>query len=64
MRILQLANKMPYPPKDGGALGIHIFTEGLLQVGNEVKMVAVNSPKLFTPLSEIDETYRAKTNFE
>ncbi|HEY0262729.1 MAG TPA: glycosyltransferase family 4 protein, partial [Chitinophagales bacterium] len=64
MRILQLASKMPYQPKDGGALGIHIFTEGLLQAGNEVKVVAVNSLKLFTPLSEIDETYRAKTNFE
>ncbi|MBX2904177.1 MAG: glycosyltransferase [Chitinophagales bacterium] len=64
MRILQLANKMPFPPKDGGAMGIHIFTEGLLQAGHQVKVIAVNSPKLFTPLHEINQSYKESTQFE
>ncbi|HRP38879.1 MAG TPA: glycosyltransferase family 4 protein [Chitinophagales bacterium] len=64
MHILQLANKMPYPPKDGGAMGIHIFTDGLLKAGNTVKVIAVNSPKLYTPLSQIPEAYKIETQFE
>ncbi|MDW8273222.1 MAG: glycosyltransferase family 4 protein [Chitinophagales bacterium] len=64
MRILQLANKMPYPPKDGGALGIHVFTESLIQAGQTVKVLAVNTPKLFTHPHEIPKEYISKTGFE
>lgn len=64
MHILQLANKIPYPPKDGGSLAIHAVTEGLLRAGSTLKVVAVNSPKLFTHLQEIDKQYIDKTHFE
>jgi glycosyltransferase involved in cell wall biosynthesis len=64
VRILQLANKIPYPPKDGGSLGIHNFTNALLKAGHQVKVIAVNTPKLFTPLSEIDPRYIRSTDFE
>ncbi len=64
VRILQLANKVPYPAKDGGAIAIHALTMGLLRSGHAVKVIAVNSPKLFTDESKIPDWYKQQTAFE
>ena len=47
MKILQLATKVPYPPKDGGAAGIYIFSEVFSKLGHAVTLLAVNPPKHF-----------------
>lgn len=47
MRILQLATKVPYPPKDGGAAGIYIFSEVFAKLEHAVTLLAVNPPKHF-----------------
>ena len=45
MRILQLCNKPPHPPIDGGAKAMLTLTRGLLRAGHEVKVLAISTPK-------------------
>ena len=47
MKILQLCNKFPYPPKDGGAIAIYNLTEGLSKDGHHVTLLAMNTRKHF-----------------
>ena len=45
MKILQLCNKFPYPPKDGGAIAIFNLTKGFQYNGHHVKILAINTKK-------------------
>lgn len=47
MRILQIATKVPYPPKDGGAAAVFMFSKTLVKAGHQVQILAVNPPKHF-----------------
>jgi glycosyltransferase involved in cell wall biosynthesis len=64
MKILQLSTKVPYPPKDGGAAGVYVFSEILHKSGHSVTILAVNPPKHFIPkdlLSEVPATLQIDT---
>ncbi len=45
MKILQLANKIPFPPKDGGAVATTNLSKGLNTAGNEIVLLAMNTKK-------------------
>ncbi len=45
MRILQLCNKPPFPPLDGGSKAMHNLTRGLLAAGHQVKVLCISTPK-------------------
>ena len=45
MKILSLANKVPFPRKDGGAIGILNILEGYVDNGHQVTLLAINTPK-------------------
>ncbi|MDP4208575.1 MAG: glycosyltransferase family 4 protein [Bacteroidota bacterium] len=47
MKILQLCTKVPFPPKDGGAAGVYIFSKSFAQLGHSVSILAVNPKKHF-----------------
>jgi glycosyltransferase involved in cell wall biosynthesis len=64
MKILQLCSKPPYPPKDGGSIAMNILTQGLLNEGHSVKVLAICTPKLNIKIEDIDLAYRQKTNYE
>ena len=49
MHILQISPRVPYPLHDGGAIGIYNITQGLLQAGHRVTMLAINTPKHHQP---------------
>ncbi|MCB9164969.1 MAG: hypothetical protein H6592_11175 [Flavobacteriales bacterium] len=53
MRILQLCNKPPYPPIDGGSKAMHNLTRGLLKSGHEVKVLCISTPKQPLELNDI-----------
>ena len=55
---------MPFPPKDGGSIAMNILTDGLIKCGNQVKVIAINTPKLFIKEDDIDIDYRTKTSFQ
>lgn len=64
MKILQICSKIPFPPKDGGSIAMNILTHGLIECGNEVKVIAINTPKHFLNESDIDPEYKKKTSFQ
>lgn len=64
MKVLQLCNKPPYPPIDGGAWGMHFLTECMLEKGCEVKVLSVASDKHPARLEAMPESYRKTTRFE
>ena len=37
MRILQICNKPPFPPHEGGSIAMHNITMGLINAGHTVK---------------------------
>jgi glycosyltransferase involved in cell wall biosynthesis len=55
MKILQLSTKVPYPPKDGGAAGIFIFSKTLVKLGHSVAILAFNPPKHFVSSGELND---------
>lgn len=45
LNILQLTNKVPYPPKDGGSLAVFNFSKAFSALGHRVFMLAMNTGK-------------------
>ena len=64
MRILQLCNKPPYPPIDGGSKAMHNLTRGLIAQGHEVKVLCISTPKQPLELDRIPKEYRRNTRIE
>lgn len=64
MKILQICSKIPFPPKDGGSIAMNILTHGLINSGNNVDVLAVNTPKHFIKDTDIAKDYREKTNYQ
>ncbi len=64
MRILQLCNKPPYPPIDGGSKAMHNLTRGLLAAGHTVKVLCISTPKNSLDLETIPKDYQEKTRIE
>jgi glycosyltransferase involved in cell wall biosynthesis len=51
VKVLQLTYRVPYPPTDGGSIGIYNITKGLHDNGCEIDLVAINTPKHSQPSS-------------
>ena len=64
MKILQLCNKPPYPPVDGGTMAMNSVTQGLLQAGCEVKVLTVATDKHPLDDGAMTEQYRRDTRIE
>ena len=64
MRILQLCNKPPYPPIDGGSKAMHNLTRGLLAAGHSVKVLCISTPKNALDPDQIPADYKASTRIE
>lgn len=64
MRILQLCNKPPYPPIDGGSKAMHNLTRGLLHAGHQVKVLCISTPKNAVDPAQIPTEYQERTRIE
>lgn len=64
MKILQLCYKPPYPPIDGGSMGMHSLTIGLLNNNHKVKVIAFNSYKHPCRVEDLPKDYVKNTGFE
>ena len=60
MKILQICNKIPFPPKDGGGLAMHQLSEALHHLGHEVKVLAMNTHKQQFMEADWTPEYRRK----
>lgn len=63
MKILLIANKVPYPPKDGGAIATLNLARGLSAAGNEVAVLAMNTLKHHIDPEEIPLSLRQMVRF-
>ena len=64
MKVLQICNKPPYPPVDGGTMAMNSITQGLLREGCEVKVLAVETDKHPADVDKMPAVYRERTRFE
>ena len=65
LKILQLAYKMPFSLKDGGAYSVYTSAKSLLtQSDCELKILAMNTRKDWFPEDDIPKGFASKTNFE
>jgi glycosyltransferase involved in cell wall biosynthesis len=64
MKILQIANKVPYPPKDGGSIATLSMTMGFRALGHEVSVLAMSTTKHPVNLYDIPEGLRNDIHFE
>ncbi|HXA03051.1 MAG TPA: glycosyltransferase family 4 protein [Cytophagaceae bacterium] len=45
MKILHISPRVPFPPTDGGAIGIYNIVTGAAKAGHEIHLLSVNTPK-------------------
>ena len=64
MRILQFCYKPPFPALDGGSMGMHYITEGLINAGHQVKVLSFHSKKHPCRVDKLPAEYVEKTQFE
>jgi len=64
MKILQLTNKLPYPPKDGGAIATLNLAKGLADGGHKVTMLAMNTSKHYFDVSLIPAELKSIIDFK
>lgn len=64
MRILFLCNKSPWPPREGGPMAMHMFIEGCIAEGHQVKVLAVDSHKYHIDPDTIPVSFRQSTGIE
>jgi glycosyltransferase involved in cell wall biosynthesis len=63
MNILQLCNKAPYPPKDGGAIAILNLSKAFADNGHRVTVLAMNTTKHNVNAESIPGKYSSKIDF-
>ena len=64
MKILQICYKPPFPATDGGAMGMHSMTRGLLNMGHKVKVLSFHSKKHPCKIENLPQEYKDETDFE
>lgn len=64
MKILQLCHKPPFPLLDGGSIAMNNISKGLIELGHQVKVLAITTPK--HPVVDNPDflQYQINTNFE
>ena len=63
MRILQLMNKVPWPPKDGGAIACLNMTKGFSMLGHEVTVLSMNTLKHHIRIKDLPSNIRSEADF-
>jgi len=63
MRILQLMNKVPWPPKDGGAIACLNMTKGFSMLGHDVAVLSMNTSKHHIRIKDMPANLRSKADF-
>lgn len=57
MKILQLCNKSPWPPKEGGSIAMTSVRKGLAEVGYTVHSLVVSTPKMPLNSDDVSKEY-------
>ncbi|MBW6460152.1 MAG: glycosyltransferase family 4 protein [Bacteroidales bacterium] len=60
---MQIANKFPYPPKDGGSIATLSLSRSLAKLGHEVTVLAMNTSKHYIDIRTVPEDLSSKIRF-
>jgi glycosyltransferase involved in cell wall biosynthesis len=63
LKILILSSKVPYPPKDGGAIATLGLARGLAANGHEITMLSLNTRKHFVKSEELPASLMSSIRF-
>jgi glycosyltransferase involved in cell wall biosynthesis len=63
MRILQISNKFPYPPKDGGAIATFSLTRDFSTLNHAVTVLSINTPKHYFDLKDLPKNVNQIAEF-
>lgn len=63
MNILLIANKFPYPTKDGGSIATMNLALGLQKAGNKVSLLAINTSKHFFNINNLPDELKEIITF-
>jgi glycosyltransferase involved in cell wall biosynthesis len=63
MKILVLANKLPYPPRDGGSIATLNMITGLADSGHQITCLALNTLKHHYPVDQIPASLAGRIRF-
>ncbi|HNX07453.1 MAG TPA: glycosyltransferase family 4 protein [Bacteroidales bacterium] len=63
MNVLQLCNKSPFPPKEGGPIAMYNLGYGLMNQGHNVDILTMNTFKFSVDVDSLPVDYRYKTSF-
>ena len=57
MKILVICSRIPYPLKDGGAIATYEMIKGLVQSGNDVSVISLNTKKHFVSKKVVEQQF-------
>jgi polysaccharide biosynthesis protein PslH len=63
MLILQLSNKSPWPPREGGPIAMNALVTGLQDAGHVVHIATMSTPKFPIDINSVPLDYAKKTAF-
>jgi glycosyltransferase involved in cell wall biosynthesis len=63
LKILQIANKAPFPPQDGGSIAVYNMAKGFIQNGVELHLVAINTTKHFKPDKDVPAEFKRDSHY-
>jgi polysaccharide biosynthesis protein PslH len=64
MRILQICNRVPYPPHDGGAIAMLNMTKAFYTLGHELHLLCLNTKKHYTEPDQLPELFQNIASFK
>jgi len=64
MRILQLCNRVPYPPRDGGAIAMLNMVKGFQDLGHELYLLCLNTKKHHVISSDLPQLFSKLASFK
>ncbi len=64
LKVLQIANKAPYPANDGSSIAIYNMALGFIANNAELHLLYVNTKKHFKPDEQVDTWFKEKTNYQ
>lgn len=63
MNILQICHKPPYPLVDGASIATFNLYTGLVEIGHNVHVIAMNTYKQYCDINQVPKEFREKSNY-
>lgn len=63
MKILQIANKSPYPANDGSSIAIYNMAKGLMACNVDLHLLVINTKKHFKSDDQIPKEFKENCNY-